>query len=162
MIGTNVDLAVDVGVASVLALANSKERKRAALLEPFVRRSVWLLDLHSMHEPSLPLTWWENSRAISNGRESFVRLSTWWLMPVTVTEYECATMPNSACRIRKSLTPVRYWLSADITVTSPVWMLLAINASAFSGRQAPSRSHERVDCCQSGKSPTPLANGRGK
>lgn len=36
--------------------ANSVERVRAAQLEPFVRRADWLLDLHSMHEPGLPLT----------------------------------------------------------------------------------------------------------
>ncbi|SDM08228.1 Succinylglutamate desuccinylase / Aspartoacylase family protein [Oryzisolibacter propanilivorax] len=31
------------------------ERRRAAALQPFVRQADWLLDLHSMHEPSAPL-----------------------------------------------------------------------------------------------------------
>jgi hypothetical protein len=31
------------------------ERRRAAALRPFVARADWLLDLHSMHEPSAPL-----------------------------------------------------------------------------------------------------------
>ena len=39
-----------------LALPQSLERRRAAQLEPFVRGADWLLDLHSMHEPGLPLT----------------------------------------------------------------------------------------------------------
>ncbi len=33
----------------------SNERRRAAALRPFVRQTDWLLDLHSMHEPSAPL-----------------------------------------------------------------------------------------------------------
>lgn len=39
-----------------LAQAHTRERQRAAALEPFVKRADWLLDLHSMHEPSLPLS----------------------------------------------------------------------------------------------------------
>jgi predicted deacylase len=39
-----------------LARAHTRERQRAAALEPFVKRADWLLDLHSMHEPGLPLT----------------------------------------------------------------------------------------------------------
>ncbi|AMM25954.1 succinylglutamate desuccinylase/aspartoacylase domain-containing protein [Variovorax sp. PAMC 28711] len=39
-----------------LANATSRERRRAAQLEPLVREADWLLDLHSMHEPGLPLT----------------------------------------------------------------------------------------------------------
>ena len=35
--------------------ASSRERIRAAELEPWVARADWLLDLHSMHEPSAPL-----------------------------------------------------------------------------------------------------------
>jgi len=31
------------------------ERRRAAALRPFVAEADWLLDLHSMHEPSAPL-----------------------------------------------------------------------------------------------------------
>jgi len=38
-----------------MADANTRERRRAAELEPFVQRTDWLLDLHSMHERSLPL-----------------------------------------------------------------------------------------------------------
>lgn len=34
---------------------DSRERRRAAALRPFVRQTDWLLDLHSMHEPSAPL-----------------------------------------------------------------------------------------------------------
>jgi predicted deacylase len=34
---------------------NTRERRRAAALRPFVRQADWLLDLHSMHEPSAPL-----------------------------------------------------------------------------------------------------------
>lgn len=34
---------------------NTAERRRAAALRPFVRQADWLLDLHSMHEPSAPL-----------------------------------------------------------------------------------------------------------
>ncbi|WP_027017031.1 M14 family metallopeptidase [Comamonas composti] len=33
----------------------TRERRRAAALRPFVREADWLLDLHSMHEPSAPL-----------------------------------------------------------------------------------------------------------
>lgn len=36
--------------------ASTRERQRAAELEPFVKRTNWLLDLHSMHEPGLPLS----------------------------------------------------------------------------------------------------------
>lgn len=39
-----------------LAQAHTRERQRAAALEPFVKRADWLLDLHSMHEPGLPLS----------------------------------------------------------------------------------------------------------
>jgi hypothetical protein len=39
-----------------IAEANTRERRRVAALQPFVERSEWLLDLHSMHEPSLPLS----------------------------------------------------------------------------------------------------------
>ncbi len=35
--------------------ADTRERRRAAQLRPFVRAADWLLDLHSMHEPSAPL-----------------------------------------------------------------------------------------------------------
>jgi len=35
--------------------ADTLERRRAAQLRPFVREADWLLDLHSMHEPSAPL-----------------------------------------------------------------------------------------------------------
>jgi len=35
--------------------ANTRERRRAAALRPFVRQADWLLDLHSMHEPCAPL-----------------------------------------------------------------------------------------------------------
>ena len=34
---------------------DSSERRRAAVLRPFVQRADWLLDIHSMHEPSAPL-----------------------------------------------------------------------------------------------------------
>ncbi|CAN7626057.1 succinylglutamate desuccinylase/aspartoacylase family protein [Acidovorax sp. LjRoot129] len=34
---------------------NTAERRRAAALRPFVARADWLLDIHSMHEPSAPL-----------------------------------------------------------------------------------------------------------
>ncbi|APW40079.1 succinylglutamate desuccinylase [Rhodoferax koreense] len=36
--------------------ANTQERRRAAALRPFVEAADWLLDLHSMHEPSAPLS----------------------------------------------------------------------------------------------------------
>lgn len=39
-----------------LASAGTRERQRAAALEPFVKRAQWLLDLHSMHEPGQPLS----------------------------------------------------------------------------------------------------------
>jgi len=39
-----------------IAQANTRERRRAAALQPFVESADWLLDLHSMHEPSLPLS----------------------------------------------------------------------------------------------------------
>src|SRR3989344_5889074 len=35
--------------------ADTKERRRAAPLRPFVAQADWLLDIHSMHEPSAPL-----------------------------------------------------------------------------------------------------------
>lgn len=38
-----------------LAQPTSQERRRAAALRPFVEQADWLLDLHSMHEPSAPL-----------------------------------------------------------------------------------------------------------
>ncbi|HOZ95178.1 MAG TPA: succinylglutamate desuccinylase/aspartoacylase family protein, partial [Ottowia sp.] len=38
-----------------LRAADSLERRRAAELAPFAERADWLLDLHSMHEPSAPL-----------------------------------------------------------------------------------------------------------
>ena len=38
-----------------LQSGSSLERRRAAELRPFVERADWLLDLHSMHEPSAPL-----------------------------------------------------------------------------------------------------------
>lgn len=38
-----------------MAGGHSLERRRAAQLRPFVERANWLLDLHSMHEPSAPL-----------------------------------------------------------------------------------------------------------
>lgn len=34
---------------------DGSERRRAAALRPFVQRADWLLDIHSMHEPSAPL-----------------------------------------------------------------------------------------------------------
>jgi predicted deacylase len=34
----------------------TRERRRAAALLPYVTQADWLLDLHSMHEPSAPLT----------------------------------------------------------------------------------------------------------
>jgi hypothetical protein len=34
----------------------TRERRRAAALQPHVTQADWLLDLHSMHEPSAPLT----------------------------------------------------------------------------------------------------------
>lgn len=39
-----------------MAAANTQERRRAAALRPFVEAADWLLDLHSMHEPSAPLS----------------------------------------------------------------------------------------------------------
>ncbi|MCW5262045.1 succinylglutamate desuccinylase [Verminephrobacter eiseniae] len=38
-----------------IAAADTRERRRAAALRPFVARADWLLDIHSMHEPSAPL-----------------------------------------------------------------------------------------------------------
>ncbi|MGH6626817.1 MAG: succinylglutamate desuccinylase [Burkholderiaceae bacterium] len=38
-----------------MAAGNTLERRRAAALRPFVEQADWLLDLHSMHEPSAPL-----------------------------------------------------------------------------------------------------------
>lgn len=35
--------------------ADTNERRRAAALRPFVTQADWLLDIHSMHEPSAPL-----------------------------------------------------------------------------------------------------------
>lgn len=35
--------------------ADTRERRRAAALRPFVAQADWLLDIHSMHEPSAPL-----------------------------------------------------------------------------------------------------------
>ncbi|AYM98396.1 succinylglutamate desuccinylase [Acidovorax sp. 1608163] len=34
---------------------DTRERRRAAALRPFVQQADWLLDIHSMHEPSAPL-----------------------------------------------------------------------------------------------------------
>ena len=42
--------------AERLAEPTTIERRRAVQLEAFVREADWLLDLHSMHEPGLPLT----------------------------------------------------------------------------------------------------------
>lgn len=39
-----------------MADTHTHERRRAAALEPFVQRTDWLLDLHSMHEPGPPLS----------------------------------------------------------------------------------------------------------
>jgi hypothetical protein len=39
-----------------MAAASSIERRRAAALRPFVEEADWLLDLHSMHAPSPPLS----------------------------------------------------------------------------------------------------------
>ena len=39
-----------------MAEAGTRERRRAAALRPFVAQADWLLDLHSMHEPSPPLS----------------------------------------------------------------------------------------------------------
>jgi predicted deacylase len=39
-----------------LTQPNTRERRRAAALAPFVKNADWLLDLHSMHEPGLPLS----------------------------------------------------------------------------------------------------------
>ena len=41
--------------AERLAAPTSSERRRAVTLRPFVEAADWLLDLHSMHEPSAPL-----------------------------------------------------------------------------------------------------------
>lgn len=41
--------------ADRLAAPSSQERRRGAALRPFVEAADWLLDLHSMHEPSAPL-----------------------------------------------------------------------------------------------------------
>jgi predicted deacylase len=38
-----------------LDAGDSRERRRAAALRPFVQRADWVLDLHSMHEPCAPL-----------------------------------------------------------------------------------------------------------
>lgn len=38
-----------------MTAANTLERRRARALRPFVEQADWLLDLHSMHEPSAPL-----------------------------------------------------------------------------------------------------------
>ena len=38
-----------------ITAADTNERRRAAALRPFVARADWLLDIHSMHEPSAPL-----------------------------------------------------------------------------------------------------------
>ncbi|WP_313299329.1 succinylglutamate desuccinylase/aspartoacylase family protein [Diaphorobacter sp.] len=35
---------------------DTAERRRAALLRPFIQKADWVLDLHSMHEPSAPLS----------------------------------------------------------------------------------------------------------
>lgn len=39
-----------------LEAGTTRERRRAAALQPHVAQADWLLDLHSMHEPSAPLT----------------------------------------------------------------------------------------------------------
>ena len=36
--------------------ADTAERRRAAALRPFIQKADWVLDLHSMHEPSAPLS----------------------------------------------------------------------------------------------------------
>jgi len=42
--------------ADRLEAGGTRERRRAAALQPWVAQADWLLDLHSMHEPSAPLT----------------------------------------------------------------------------------------------------------
>ena len=42
-------------IADRMAEGSTLERRRASALAPFVRAADWLLDLHSMHEPSSPL-----------------------------------------------------------------------------------------------------------
>jgi hypothetical protein len=42
--------------ADRIAEGGTRERHRAATLQPHVEQADWLLDLHSMHEPSPPLT----------------------------------------------------------------------------------------------------------
>ncbi|WP_295979713.1 succinylglutamate desuccinylase/aspartoacylase family protein [uncultured Variovorax sp.] len=42
--------------ADRLEAGGTRERRRAASLQPWVAQADWLLDLHSMHEPSAPLT----------------------------------------------------------------------------------------------------------
>jgi predicted deacylase len=39
-----------------IAEGGTRERRRAAALQPFIDSADWLLDLHSMHEPSAPLS----------------------------------------------------------------------------------------------------------
>ena len=39
-----------------IAKGSTQERRRVAALQPFVAQADWLLDLHSMHEPGLPLS----------------------------------------------------------------------------------------------------------
>src|SRR5690606_7323563 len=41
--------------AEKLSDPKTLERQRALALEPWIRQADWLLDLHSMHEPSAPL-----------------------------------------------------------------------------------------------------------
>ena len=43
-------------LADRIEAGGTRERHRAAALKPFVEQANWLLDLHSMHEPSAPLT----------------------------------------------------------------------------------------------------------
>ena len=43
-------------MADRIAQADTRERRRIAALKPFVDSADWLLDLHSMHEPGLPLS----------------------------------------------------------------------------------------------------------
>lgn len=112
---------------------NTAERRRAAALRPFVARADWLLDIHSMHEPSAPLLLTGiQPRNLDLARAMRSPSTSWWTR-ATRTACACATTAGSACRTARAKppTPARCWSNAASMAIRPAAPWRRTSACAF-------------------------------
>jgi hypothetical protein len=144
-----------------LDAGGTRERRRAAALRPHVAQADWLLDLHSMHEPSAPLTLTGmQPRNLALARQlrspEHIVIDAGHKDGVRMRDFGRFGAPDA----ERPPTRWRCWSNAASTATRPAAPWRRTSARASCARPARSTTRPLPTSCPAGCSPTRRANGR--